>query len=580
MRYRRLLPTALLAALLSSGLLCAAWVQFNREYVDTAAARMLISRKMKTPPILDGALDDPCWQFADHTKSAFVQWVSREPSAKQTVAYVCHDDANLYLAVVCEEPNLKAVRMLSHHPGGRKRWTTAGNGDCIEAFLELGGVGGTGQVFQFISNIHPEVAYDGLSPYVPFIGTGYWPKGALGRQHWTVEAAFPYSGLNADKTDKVDYRYEGPPRRGEMWGLRLLRNGPRSTNGEARMRSFWVHNPTISCHVPFPTGAIIFEGRNALRNGVFRAADPETREPAHWAREGSAELRAGKDIRCRVLCVETLAKGESVRYTQEFGVLPNERYQLRARLRKLSGKGEVALVLSRPQLRRVFSKQGQWQEVVTDFFADPDQRSSKLSLEVANGSVEVEIGGLRVEQQIYEPPQGATCLTGNSPRVDCNATPEFLKQVRYTYWKPGTEQEQFPIGKPDRGAKSGWISAGQGALTNSRGPVAPVCWTKPGSAVSPGPHEILFDLGRACTITSVELRPCGRLSDLAVHVTPDGSREPDSKQTSQAAEGIVSPLYGRLDKINRAGRYVRILFSSSGDGLYFVRIWGSVSAGP
>ncbi|MDP7253792.1 MAG: hypothetical protein QGF00_29600, partial [Planctomycetota bacterium] len=116
--------------------------KFNRAFNDSDDFKTLVSRRIDVPPLLDGILEDDCWKVADHTKSAFIQWMTKEPVRKQTVIYVCHDDENLYMALVCEEPNLKMVRMASSHPGGKRRWATAGRGDHIETFIELGGVGG------------------------------------------------------------------------------------------------------------------------------------------------------------------------------------------------------------------------------------------------------------------------------------------------------------------------------------------------------------------------------------------------------------------------------------------------------
>ena len=167
--------------------------KFNRTFLEDEEFKTLVSKRIDVPPLLDGVLDDDCWKTADHSKSAFVQWLGKEPSRKQTVIYVCHDDENFYMATVCEEPVIKGIQMLSSHPGGNRNWASAGNGDAIEAFIELGGVGGTGTVFQFIYNIHPDVRYDGIyPPFVAFVGTGYKLGGGIGAKRWICELAFPY----------------------------------------------------------------------------------------------------------------------------------------------------------------------------------------------------------------------------------------------------------------------------------------------------------------------------------------------------------------------------------------------------
>jgi len=564
--------------------------EFNRKYIDTSGIKMLVSRKIEKAPILDGVLNDPCWLLADGTKGAFVQWISKEASRKQTVAYVCHDDENLYMAIVCEEPYLKALRMQSRHPGGRRSWTTAGRGDGIEAFLELGGVGGTGQVFQFIFNIYPEVAYDGLyPPYVPFIGTGYQLKGEVSDKQWVVELAFPYKGFNTDRTQKIDFRYQGPPKRGEVWGLRLVRNGPRPQGGEARMRSFWVYNPTTSNHIPFPTGAIVFEDRNAVANGRFKEFAQPTNEPTHWGLtvpEGArAEIRLDKKSNHAILDVDLPQKGKTVQCSQGFGVLPHVQYRARARLRKTGGVGKVALVIDHPRTRYEFSKLGEWEEGIIDFYAGASQRAAGLFLEVSDGPASVEIDEVRVEQKICRYPKGVLCLTGNSPRLDLNLDRKALEQVAYTYREPGTENAQFPTFAVDQGTQSGWIRVGRGALTRRGRIIDAVRWTEPGStegaAAFPKGHEILFDLGQEYTITHVELRASGTVSDMKVSVLPEKGKAACAERSLRDAARrpkVHSPRYAVLDRIDGTGRYIRVWFNSNDHGLYFVRIWGKQPA--
>ena len=562
--------------------------EFNREYVDTDGIKVLVSRKIETAPALDGVLDDPCWLLADRTKSAFVRWLIKAPSPKQTVAYVCHDDENLYLAVVCEEPNLKGLRMASHHPAGRKSWTTAGRGDNAEAFLELGGVGGTGQVFQFIFNIHPEVAYDGIyPPYVPFIGTGYRLKGGFADKRWIVELAFPYRGFNTDRTDRVDFRYQGPPKRGEVWGLRLVRNGPKYRDQD-RMRSLWIHNPTTSHHIPFPTGAIVFEDRNALGNGRFREFAQPTNEPTHWgltvpADGARAAIRLDKQSGHAVLEADLQQRGKTVRCGQTFGVLPHVQYRVHARLRKTGGVGKVALVIDHPPARHEFSKIGAWEEAAIEFFAGAGQRAAGLFLEVADGPAAVEIDEVRVEQQVYGHPKGVACLTGNSPRLDLNLDKKALEEVSYTYREPGTGGPQFPAYGGDGEASPGWIRVSRGALTRRGRIIDAVRWTEPGSSEGanafPKGHEILFDLCQSYTITNVELRASGAISDLKVSVLSDEGQTPSAERSLRDPERrpkIHSPLYAVLDGIDGTGRYVRVWLDSRDHGLYFVRIWGKL----
>ncbi|MBI2194988.1 MAG: hypothetical protein HYU36_23655 [Planctomycetes bacterium] len=570
--------------------------KFNRTYDDSEEFKTVVSRPVDVPPLLDGVLEDACWQAADHSKTAFIQWLSRESNRKQSVFYVCHDAENLYMAVVCEEPQPKSVRMLSHHPGGIAKWSTAGDGDSIETFIEMGGVGGVGQVFQFIFNIYPEVRYDGLyPPYVPFIGTGYKLAGSMGGKRWICELAFPYKGFNTEKTDQVHYRYEGPPRRGEVWGLRIVRNGPRPEHGEEQMRSTWTFNPVRAWHIPYPTGIIVFEHRNALENGKMMEVDPNTGRPLHWKLSKGGDRVEGDlvfDGRAghAVLSGKIHQGTQGLQVSQKVGVLPNVGYKLSARLQKTAGEGKVIIGIDRPLTQHEFEKVGEWEKHEVDFFTEPGQREATVFINLLEASASVFIDEVVVEQQIYGAPTGAICLTGNSPRKDVNLEGPTLEAVQYTYREPGTDREEFPYRKewtpgwvhgfPDQGGTTGWIPAVKGSLTSPEGRMM-IQWSHPrptaGWVPYPKGHELIFDLGKEYYVRAVEVLPSGPIENMTVHVRPDASQEYILSRRLRG-EGVLNPpgpvLYGRLDRINSVVRYVKIWFDDGGHGLYFVRIWG------
>ena len=571
--------------------------KFNRIFLETEEFKTLVSQKVEVPPLLDGILEDPCWKTADHSKSAFIQWLEKKPSRKQTVIYVCHDDENLYMAIVCEEPVTKAIRMLSSHPGGIPSWGTAGRGDSIETFIECGGVGGTGRVFQFIHNIYPQIRYDGLyPPYVPWIGTGYKLQGAIGAKRWMCELAFPFKGFNTDRTDRVNYRYEGPPRRGEVWGLRTVRNGPKPEHGEDRMRSTWTFNPTVSWHIPYPTGIIVFYDRNALHNGKLNAVDTETGRPLHW-KFGRTNDRVNGDLLFdekqgfAQISSRNKVDGQGLLITQKVGVLPNVGYRLTARLRKLGGDAKLLIGVDRPLNQYEFTKVGEWEKLEIDFFAEPTQREATVFIRLLDGAGTAEIDEISFEQQIYGAPAGAVCLTGNSPREDLNLDAKALEEVRYTYIEPGTDKEQFPYrkrwgpgwihGQPDPGGTTGWLSLKEGSLTSPALQRHMIQWShaRPSAGYVPYPkgHELLFDLGKEYYVRTVEFLPSATIYNMTVSVRQEGSDEYILTRKLRGA-GVLNPpgpvLYGRLHRVNSVARYVKMWFSDGGHGTYFVRIWG------
>ena len=576
--------------------------KYNRLYVDPEPGefKTVVSPPIDVPPLIDGILEDPCWKIAGHTKSAFAIMRTKSAARKQTVMYVCHDDENLYMAIVNEEPHLKKLRMLSHHPAGKRHWKTAGMGDCMEMFLELGGVGGTGQIFQFIFNIHPGVTYEGLAPYVPWIETGVKLAGSVGAKRWICELAFPYRGFDAARTGRSSFAYDGPVRRGEIWGLRSIREGPKmGTQGE-RFVSTWTYNTTISNIIPFPTGIIVFEDRNALQNGRMNEVDPATGNPLHWrlVRRGlhtqAGLVFDGEAGQARLTAHAEEADGSALAI-QTIRVLPNVGYKLKAKVKKTEGEGRVTVGVHQPVLEREFKDAGEWQTHEAEFFTEPQQKEVTVFVRVDGGSAAASIDEVAIEQQIYGAPQDAICLTGNSPRIDLNLDKKSLEKVRYTYREPGVDQERFPFrkqwttgwtnGMADAGGTTGWIPVTKGSITSRDLTHEKVEWSHPrpqGGTLSlyPKGHEILFDLGRDYYLRAVELLPLVNVGNMTVSVKAEDG-ESFVLTSKLRGAGVLNPpsatLFGRLRRVNSVGRYVKLWFTPNGKyghGLFFVRIWG------
>ena len=160
--------------------------------------------------------------------------------------------------------------------GDGDREIVAGDGDGTVRLVD----GRTHRVTEFLEEVGRDAHglqvanLDGDPEPELFVGTGYKLAGALGGKRWICELAYPYKGFNTDSTDKADYRYSGPPRRGEVWGLRVMRFGPKFGREVDRMGTSWTYNPTPTTnHIPFPTGIIVFEHRNALLNGNLNEVD-------------------------------------------------------------------------------------------------------------------------------------------------------------------------------------------------------------------------------------------------------------------------------------------------------------------
>lgn len=143
---------------------------------------MVLFSLKKTAPVIDGKLDDPCWQGAQ-TATGFMPLQKIAPAPADTRVMSCYDEHNLYFAARVQEPNLSALKVDPHTPS---------SGDCIELFLDPRN---TRQAYyQFIidsaGNVgafhHGEMKFQGAA------------RAGRGDNEWTVEISIPLSSLDSD----------------------------------------------------------------------------------------------------------------------------------------------------------------------------------------------------------------------------------------------------------------------------------------------------------------------------------------------------------------------------------------------
>ena len=79
-------------------------------YADTGDKRTVATGRITAPPVIDGVVDDVCWQTAASTDS-LIQFQPRhgEPSPHRTVIYIGFDDRALYVAFVCYDSDPERI---------------------------------------------------------------------------------------------------------------------------------------------------------------------------------------------------------------------------------------------------------------------------------------------------------------------------------------------------------------------------------------------------------------------------------------------------------------------------------------
>lgn len=162
------------------------------------------------PPVLDGNLDDACWQTASRL-TPFILYDSPKPATQQTVGMVARDAKNLYIALECREPDMAHL----------KATTTARDGsvfgdDEIEVFLSPYKDGH--DYFQFGVNVAGAM-FDGRGTDASW--NGDWAaKMARAKDCWTVEMSIGLHNLGLN------------PKCDDTWRLNLCRHRPNPAGEE------------------------------------------------------------------------------------------------------------------------------------------------------------------------------------------------------------------------------------------------------------------------------------------------------------------------------------------------------------
>ena len=155
-------------------------------------------------PAIDGQLTDPCWQAIEST-APFV-CIGGAAAPTLTTGKVCWDDRNLYIAFVCAEPALAAIRQRMADR------TLPPYEESVEMFFNPSHDHFTYMQLRvdILGNRDSRPDGDALDPAM----NQRWSAAvALDEDRWTVEARIPLRLLAAR-----------PPDAGTVWGFNLNRS--------------------------------------------------------------------------------------------------------------------------------------------------------------------------------------------------------------------------------------------------------------------------------------------------------------------------------------------------------------------
>ena len=367
---------------------------FRVKYIRTVNLdnTTIIATKVDHAPKFDGTLNDPLWKTAGQTQAAFVNFPSKEPCGRQTVAFCCYDNENLYFAFDCEEPELDQQQIDN------------GNilaADHVGVHLEVGDTRGRGVRCHVIGNR----AGSNLG--------GAWREQKIqyeckaGPNRWFVLMGIPFKSLHGT---------DGPPLRGEVWGVKFTRYGKNSETGASRMRSCWPFIPTISEDVVSYNASLCFGANNMLENGTLSGSGKDL--PGWTAASGSVDASA-----------KSLNADAGVQLQQKLSLRTGMHYCIEW-TPAADFKGEIAVLSGDKPLASKDLAKGQR----IDF---------QLPKEIKDAVVSVKLQGhgappaLRVTPVIDDVPADWICLTNNDWVPERNLKNKFPNAPEgvYTYLK-------------------------------------------------------------------------------------------------------------------------------------------------
>lgn len=240
--------------------------------------------RVSAPPVIDGRLDEPCWQLAPRSPR-FADLVSGAPAVHDTRAAVLWDEACLYVGYWIEEPFVEArltERDSLIYEDNDVELFVAGQDAYYE--FEINALGTIYEVFFVWEEAYERAGYH-LRPRFrrdapgvrPFNGVGftshprgprigYWNldfEGLRSAVHidgtlndnrdrdrgWTVELALPWQGFEA--LAAPDGRAL-PPRDGDVWRMDFSRFNQYKAAPPAQDSSGWTWSPhgVWDSHIP------------------------------------------------------------------------------------------------------------------------------------------------------------------------------------------------------------------------------------------------------------------------------------------------------------------------------------------
>jgi len=167
------------------GRLCAADERSDAETGPLSVQAVAVAE----PPVIDGLLDDECWQAATHIED-FWRERENEPPIERTEAWLCYDSHAIYVAFRCHDSKPSEIRSAQ-----KKRQGRIWDDDRVAVGIDVGNTG----IDWYNFNVTPAgTQYDdipgGTSEKIEWKGD-WRAAGTTDEGGWSAEIEIPFSIL-------------------------------------------------------------------------------------------------------------------------------------------------------------------------------------------------------------------------------------------------------------------------------------------------------------------------------------------------------------------------------------------------
>jgi len=515
-------------------------------------------------PKIDGYLSDDIWSKAASAEGFLIAGTDKF-AKQQTKARILFTDKALYLAFDCDDTQTASLEEREH---GGKVW----HDDSVEVFLSPQRK--LNEVYHLILNVNGVKTWKRAS--ADKYGPGNSWQAAVRKRPggWTAEMAVPFEAF----LEQGLY-----PRRGDLWGVKLMREDYTKPRAPAVELSSWTRIGK-SFHDPSAFGDLVFESRNLFVNGGAEKDMDKDGLPDGWKFSDYKKEQPAKvelDDQIKYEGKYSLRSDYKTRYQiQPAGGYPlfrlgtTYKFSARLRLRPSSKSTFVFFNIGPNKMQIPPSEEFKLYEVYYKY--NGPEGPPLIWLWMGEGTLWIDDVRLEVVREYEEP--GTLSLTGN-------ATGDLKKHNiqtggAYTYYEGYTFAQFFPyypLDQTEPGRSSGWVPFRAGRLTDgdlkstvswphwwmSRNGVAIECDLKDDYLIK---KIEVYSPNSAISDCIIFLKP----SDAAGYVRTSALAHPNVRETQ--ARGYVN-----IVDINARARWVRlnlVMFKGQYPAVSEVLIWG------